>query len=218
MPHHPTRRSALRSAGWSLAVVAILAVATACGSGSSGGHKASPGTTLNAAIALEKKGDTSQAKQLFLQVIKAQPNNFYAQYDLGVIAQNAGDNPGALAYYGAALTANPKYVPALYNEATIYATSDPTLAISTYRQVIVLQPNAPTASLNLGLLEVKHGAPKRGVKDMALAVREDPTLLTQIPKHLRTLVKAVENPASTPTKSSTPNPGGTTTTPSDSPS
>lgn len=204
----PVGRSAI--ATYVVAAVVLGAGLSACGGGSSGGKNVSPANTLAAAIQLQQQGKLDQAKQLYEQVVKAEPKNYYAQYDLGVIAQNSGDNQGALADYGAALTANPKYVPALYNEATIYAASDPTLAISTYRQVIALQPVAPTAELNLGLLEVKNGEPKKGVKDLSIAITQDASLVAKVPKHLRTLVQAVASSASSPGTSS---PSSTSSTP-----
>lgn len=210
----PAAAATFRCIVYAVLAGAIATVVGACGGASSGGAKnAGPGATLAAALQLQQQGKLNEAKQLYLQVIKAQPKNYYAQYDLGVIAQTAGDNGGALSYYGAALTANPKYVPALYNEATIYATSDPTLAISTYRQVIALQPVAPTAELNLGLLEVKHGAPHKGVNDLAVAITQDPSLLAKVPKHLRTLVQTVASSAtSSPSPSTSSDPSASTST------
>jgi tetratricopeptide (TPR) repeat protein len=190
------------------AALTLVAGLSACGGGSSG-DPATPAQTLSAALQLQQQGKLAQAKQLYEQVIAAQPGNVTAQYDLGVIAQQDGDNTGALADYGAALTANPRYVPALYNEATIYTTTDPVLAITTYRQVIALQPVAPTAELNLGLLEIKHQEPKKGVHDLAVAITQDPTLLSRIPAHLRVLVQAVAGGTTTPSSSPTATPTST---------
>lgn len=200
------RSAGRRAVGVAVAAV-VLSIATACGGG--GSDKPPPAAvTLATALKLQQAGQLNQAKQLYEQVVKVQPKNVFAQYDLGVIAQQQGDNATALADYGAALAANPRYVPALYNQATIYGATDPPLAISTYRHIIVLQPVAPTALLNLGLLEVKQGEPKRGVDDLASAVAQDGTLLAQIPKHLQALVSAV---APTSTSTSSPPPTSTTT-------
>jgi tetratricopeptide (TPR) repeat protein len=201
----PTRPLGVRAAGTMLATVAVVTVVSGC-SGSSGGHTASPAVTLAAGLKLQQQGKLSEAAQLYQQVIAAQPNNLYAHYDLGVVEQDSADPVAALAAYGSALTINPKYVPALYNQATIYATTDAVLAISLYRQIVVLQPTAPTAYLNLGLLEVKHDAPRRGVADLAKAITQDPTLLSRVPKHLQTLVQGVAGPASStsPSTSTTP--------------
>lgn len=172
-----------------VAGIAALAVMSACGGSSSGG-KASAGATFATALKLQQAGHLADAKQLYQQLIQTNPKNYLAQYNIGVIDQSSGDVNGALAAYGAALTAKPTYVPALYNEATIYGVTDPALAITTYRDVIKRQPIAATAYLNLGLLEVKHGSPKTGIHDLATAVEQDSSLLAQIPKHLRTLVES----------------------------
>jgi tetratricopeptide (TPR) repeat protein len=197
-----SRPRGIRAVGASLATMAVIAVASGCGGGS--GHTASPAVTLAAGLKLQQQGKLSEAAQLYQQVITAQPNNVYAHYDLGVVEQDSSNPVAALASYGSALTINPKYVPALYNQATIYSTTDAALAISLYRQVVALQPTAPTAYLNLGLLEVKHDAPKRGVADIAKAITQDPTLITRVPKNLRTLVQRLAGPTSSTTSSPPP--------------
>lgn len=186
-------------------VVGALTLAgalTACG-GSSGGKAADANTLLQAGIKEQQKGDTNAARQLFEQVLAKQPNNFYAHYNLGVLDQQSKDTASALREYGAALTINPTYVPALFNEATIFAQSDPALAITTYRKVVILQPHAPTAYLNLGLLEAAHGELAQGVKDLNTALHQDPSLGPQVPPALR---KKVGSYANQPTVTPTPAP------------
>ncbi len=213
-PLRPAIAPRSRIAACAVVAATLVAVASGCGSSSSGGQKASPGNLLAAALQLQQQGKLNAAKQLYEQVVQAQPDNYYAHYDLGVIAQQAGDDTGALADYGAALTANPKYVPALYNEATIYAKTDPALAITTYRQVLAIQPVAPTAALNLGLLEFAHGQRQQGLHDLGIAITQDSSLLAQIPKHLQHLVQAA-----TSSSTSSPSSGATTSsTPTTSPS
>ena len=179
----------------------LMGALTACG-GSSGGKAADANTLLQAGIKEQQKGDANAARQLFEQVLAKQPNNFYAHYNLGVLDQQAKDTASALREYGAALTINPNYVPALFNEATIFATTDAALAITTYRRVIALQPHAPTAFLNLGLLEAAHGELAQGIKDLNTALHQDPTLGPQIPPALLKKVGAYANSA-TPTPSHT---------------
>jgi tetratricopeptide (TPR) repeat protein len=203
-------RIRIRIAGSTLAVIALLAVATACG-GSSSGAGANPALTLSAGLKLQAAGNFGQAAQLYQQVIAAQPKNAYAQYDLGVVDQATSNPVGALAAYGAALTINPKYVPALYNEATIYTVTDPVLAISLYRQIVVLQPIASTAYLNLGFLEIKNGEAKQGVHDLAVAIQQDSTLLARVPKHLQRLVSALAAPPASPSPTPTHTPSTSST-------
>jgi tetratricopeptide (TPR) repeat protein len=199
-----TSSAGLRAISRVLIAATLVAVASACGGGSSSNGAKNPTATFSAALQLQKQGKLSAAAQLYQQVITAEPTNVFARYDLGVVDQASNDPVGALQAYGEALTINPKYVPALYNEATIYATTDPISAISLYRQIVVLQPTAPTAYLNLGLLEIKHNAPKQGVSDLTTAVKQDSSLLTTLPKHLQGLVSALASPAPPSTPATSP--------------
>jgi tetratricopeptide (TPR) repeat protein len=183
--------------------VAFLGLLTACGGGSDG-KPADANTLLAAGIKAQQQGDTNAARQLFEQVLAKQPNNFYAHYNLGVLDQQAKDTASALREYGAALTINPSYVPALFNEATIFAGSDPALAITTYRRVITLQPKAPTAYLNLGLLEAAHGELQQGIKDLTTALHQDPSLGPQIPRALLKKVGDYAHSSATPTPTPSP--------------
>lgn len=182
----PERSRPVRSARplHALSLCAILATltVTGCGSGSSGGKAADPGTTFSAALKEQQAGDLDAAKRLYEQVVAKQPNNFLAYYDLGVIAQTQHDNQTALTDYGKALAANPHYVPALFNEATIFGTTNKPLAIATYRQIVKLQPVASTAYLNLGLLEATVGQTKAANRDLTIALHQDPKLAGQLPK------------------------------------
>jgi tetratricopeptide (TPR) repeat protein len=164
--------------------------ATACGGSSGANGSKNPQATFAAALQLEQRGDLADSAQLFEQVLLAEPNNYAALYNLGVIAQEQHDIPAALNEYGRALKVNPRYVPALFNSAGIYATTRPSVAIAVYRKIVALQPIAPTAYLGLGKLEIRHGQPRQGVKDLATALSQDASLLPQIPRPLRTLVRS----------------------------
>jgi tetratricopeptide (TPR) repeat protein len=209
---HPSRHTR-RLLASVVSLAAATAVLAACGSSGSDASK-DPKATLAAAVQLEQQGDLNDAAQLFNKVIAVQPNNYVALYDLGVISQTQHDPGTALNYYGRALKTDPRYVPALFNAATIYQTSNPALAISIYRKVISLQPHAPTAYLNLGKLEIAKHQAKRGVKDLATALTQDSSLLPQIPSHLRALVQSQILHAQRATQSPS---GSTTASPSASP-
>ncbi len=148
------------------------------------------GSELASAIQLQHQGKLAAAEALYLKIAKAQPSNYFAQYDLGVIAQTRGELTKALTYYGAALTAHPRFIPAMFNEAIIFSHSDPPNAIALYKRVIALQPVAPTAYLNLGLLENGQGQVKQGTRDIVTAIKQDPTLINKVPKGLRGLILA----------------------------
>jgi len=182
------------------ALMVLLGLLVGCGGGSDG-KPADASTLLAAGIKAQQQGDANAARQLFEQVLAKQPSNFYAHYNLGVLDQQAKDTAAALREYGAALTINPTYVPAMFNEATIFASTDPALAIATYRKVIALQPKAPTAYLNLGLLEAAHGELQQGIKDLNTALHQDPSLGPQVPPALLKKVGAYANSTPTPTPS-----------------
>lgn len=206
LPHCPVPSRVWAGIASAVTLVGLL---TACGGGSSGGKAADANTLLAAGIKLQQQGNANGARQLFEQVLAKAPNNFYAHYNLGVLDQQAKDNPSALREYGDALTINPSYVPAMFNEATIFALSDPALAIATYRRVVALQPHAPTAFLNLGLLEYAHGEQARGLRDLNTALHQDPSLGPQVPPALLKKVGAYANsasPAASPAASASPSP------------
>jgi tetratricopeptide (TPR) repeat protein len=203
----PCRIFTGRLAAGIAAGVAFVGLLSGCSGSSGGADKVSPNTLLSAGIAAENQGRSEAAKQLFQQVLAKDPKNTYAYYNLGLIAQRANDNVTALRDYGLALTINPTYVPALYNEGTIYGSTNPALAMTTYRQVLKLQPTSQSALLNLGLLEVTHSQHGKGITDLVAAIRIDPTLAKRLPhKLLIEVAKASQKKGShvSPTPSSTP--------------
>jgi Tfp pilus assembly protein PilF len=179
-----------------LRMVALVALAAptlaACGgsskksSTSSSPPKASFSVLIGAGMDLLRQGNASAAKQLFAQAVAREPNNPVGHYDLGVALQRVGDSRGALRQYRLALARDPRYTPALYNEAVIIAPHDPALAIFYYRRVLAIKPDSPTALLNLGLLEAASHWPRRIVKKtLRRAVHLDPSLRADIPNSLR---------------------------------
>lgn len=134
---------------------------------------------LSAGLAAQRHGDLDTASRLYSEVIAKRPTDVYAHYNLGVIAQQQGHRATALRDYAAALTANPDYLPALFNEATLYQATDPIQAITLYQQILRIQPISPTAQLNLGLLEARQGDTRQANHDLSAAVREDPSLAEQ---------------------------------------
>ncbi|HWB66836.1 MAG TPA: tetratricopeptide repeat protein [Mycobacteriales bacterium] len=195
---------ALRRPAIGIAVaIAVAPLAAGCGGGSSEGGGGTPASNLAAGLQAEHAGNQTVARELFEKVLAADPSNVYAHFDLGVIEQQANNTQAALADYGAALTANPNFVPALYNEATIYSSSDPSLAITVYQKVRRLQPSASDAALNLGLLEAQAGQLKAAARDLTDAVRLDPSLAGRIPKSVSAQAKidpskiAAANPSPT---------------------
>lgn len=176
-----------------LALVA-LAVPTVAACGGSSKKSSTPVSTpkasfsvlIGAGMDLLRQGNTSAARQLFARAVAREPQNPVGHYDLGVTLQRAGDSRDAVRQYRLALAQDPRYTPALYNEAVIIAPRDPALAIFYYRRILVIKPNSATALLNLGLLQAATHWPRRIVKmNLRRAVQLDPSLRDHIPVSLR---------------------------------
>jgi Flp pilus assembly protein TadD len=138
-------------------------------------------TLLGAGTVAYKQGDYNAASQLFEQAIERAPTDAEARYDLGSAYQGEHRDADALVQYRKALSYDPTLVSAIFNEATIYGVHDTPLAIFLYRKVISLQPDSPTAYLNLGLLEAQDGQPAPAGVALRRAVRLDPALRARIP-------------------------------------
>ena len=75
------------------AAIGVLVVAMgACGSSSKG---SSGPATISSALALYYAGETSKATTQFHDIVKADPTNKFGWYNLGVIAQYAGNSKEA---------------------------------------------------------------------------------------------------------------------------
>ena len=99
----------------------------------------------------------SAATTTFQKVLAISPSNFYADYDLGWIAQARGNSSEAISYYKKSLAANAAYTPAMYNEAILLETSDPQQAIGMYQKVVRIDPRASTAYLRLAVVQAEQG-------------------------------------------------------------
>ncbi len=168
-----------------VAVLAVFAVLMLAGCGGTSSH-ASYATLVDEGMKLLQRGDPKGAVQRFQQAVARNSASPVAYYDLGVAYQRQGNVQQARRAYGLAIHNDPGYVPALYNQAGLYADTFPPLAIFYYRRIIHIKPNSPTAYLNLGLLEA--GWPplrKQAVRDLAQAVKLDPSLRTAVPASLR---------------------------------
>jgi Tfp pilus assembly protein PilF len=183
----------LRAALRVLAFVVLVALALAgCGgsgttaSTSDSTPKASFSALIGAGMHLLRQGNASGAQQVFAQAVGRKPVNPVGHYDLGVALQREGHLREALRQYRLALARDPRYTPALFNEAVLVAPHDPALAIFYYRHIVAIRPNSSTAFLNLGLLQAATGWPRRLVlRSLRRAVSLDPRLRAHIPARLR---------------------------------
>jgi tetratricopeptide (TPR) repeat protein len=141
-------------------------------------------TLVGSGKAAFNRGNFKASIELFEQALAKAPTDAAAYYDLGTVYQAERLDGDALHDYAKALTYDSSLVPAIYNEATIYAANDVPLAIYLYRRVIALRANSPTAYLNLGLLEATEGQQTVAAADLRRAVQLEPALRTSIPASL----------------------------------
>jgi tetratricopeptide (TPR) repeat protein len=199
----------LASATGFAALSALIAVAVAgCGNSGPSLPQASIATTLAAGSAALRQRDYWAAEQLFEQVIKRDPRQVAGYYDLGLVYQDQHHYRDALRVYAKAQALDENFVPVIYNRAVLYSDTNPQLAMFLYRRVIVLQPDSPTALLNLGLLEGSFGPHLRpqAEKDLARAVQLMPSLASRIPSALRSGLSAAGQSTSSRSQNPSPSP------------
>jgi tetratricopeptide (TPR) repeat protein len=88
----------------------------------------------------------------------------------GNARRSQGDNSGAIADYGQALTLQPDYRPALIGRGIAYQeTNDPTRAMADLDQAVKLDPKDAKALYERGISKIKSGASAGGEADIAAA-------------------------------------------------
>lgn len=148
-------------------------------SNSNGAHsetKAQLKALLTAGLKAQAKGEDSKADADYLTIVKAEPSNTIAWYDLGVIAQQHSLTTSAVHDYDRAIASNSTYVPAMYNLAIIDTKSHPKTAVQLYTRCVTDDPSDAYAWLNLGFLEKSLGNTAVGGADIAKATSLDPSL------------------------------------------
>ncbi|MDQ1481225.1 MAG: hypothetical protein QOI44_2086, partial [Actinomycetota bacterium] len=132
---------------------------------------------LNQGLAKQKTGNVADAEKDFKEVIKRDPNNKYAYYDLGLICQNQQKNTEAETAYRRAIAIDPKFEVALYNLGILRANAnDVNGAIDLYRRAIAANAKDPNAHFNLGLLLRGQKKTEEGNAEVQTAVNLDPKL------------------------------------------
>jgi len=171
----PTRRRRGRCRTGLVAAIALAPFLASCSSTS--GPSTSPADrTFTAGLAAEASGNRALAVADFLAVVKQDPRNKYAWYDLGDIAGQAGQPAQAESDYRRSLGIDPGYVPALYNLAVLETAGAPAAAAALYERVLRAAPGNAEAHWNLGYLLRTLGRTSAGDAQIATALRLDPSL------------------------------------------
>jgi Tfp pilus assembly protein PilF len=169
-------------------------VSAACG----GGTSASPvDQQLTDGIHAEATGDNAQAVIDFLDVVKADPGNKLAWFDLGVMAHQAGEDTSAIRDYQSAISADPTYFPAIYNLAILETAKDPTGAEQLYQNALVVNPGSADAHLNIGFLLISLGKATDGDAQIAKAITLDPSLASRVPASIMSAISSASSTTTT---------------------
>jgi tetratricopeptide (TPR) repeat protein len=164
-------------------VLVVLFTLGACNSGSKDSTGNDLDTTLNRALADHAAGRLDDAKQGYTKVLAEAPDNKFALYNLGLIAQTEGDNVKAENFYRRALAVDPSFESALFNLAIVRTDQgDTDEAIELYQRAIEVNPDNAGAHLNLGLLYLEIGKKKRRAEaEIDKAIELDPSLGKRVP-------------------------------------
>jgi len=113
--------------------------------------------SLNKGIALHKAGKLEEAKKIYEEILKKDPNNFDTINLLGVIFLQFKEYDNAITLITKAIDINPVR-PALYNNlgATYKELGDYNNAIKNFKKAIELNPNYAGAYNNLGIIFKKN--------------------------------------------------------------
>ena len=182
-------------------IVTVVAAACDNGSGQNGSGENGSGdaaATLDEALADHVAGRIDEARQGYLDVLDLEPDDSFALYNLGLIAQNESDLTTAQDFYRRSLAVDPDFEAAVFNLAIVEAQLDnPDEAIDLYQQIIEINPENAGAHLNLGFLYLELGKEKKGNNELQRAIKLDPSLSDRIvsPKGA-----ASEEPSSEPSE------------------
>jgi Flp pilus assembly protein TadD len=191
------RSKAGRRAGFGVLAVVLAVVLAACSSSPSG---IDPNVSLSKALADYFAGNVSLAKGEFSAIVKTDPNNKYAWYDLGVIEQGSANASAAASDYLRSIAIDPVFESALYNLGVLrFQGGQIPDAITYLTRAVAANPADGNAHWNLGLALARIGTQK----DNLLATQQLNKALKINPALIKTL--------GVPTKASRPAPtrGGT---------
>jgi tetratricopeptide (TPR) repeat protein len=135
-----------------------------------------PSQLFQEAADLHLKGKLAAAEEAYLRLLAAQPDHFDARHLLGVLQQQQGRSPEALASIGAALETNPDFPPALLNYAVVLrALGRLPEALAGFDRALAIKPDYAEALYNRGLalIDLDRALEALASFDKALAIRPD---------------------------------------------
>lgn len=169
----------------SLIVVLVLTLAAGgCGGDSSAPPTAATSATVDPAVELLlstgldqlETGDQAAAETTFDTVLTLEPDNSYAHYNLGLIAQDRGDLDAARASYERALDTDATFVPALYNLGILTEKEDLQAAVDLYRRAVAADASFAPAHMRLGFALTHLGEDEEAARFLQRGLELDPSM------------------------------------------
>jgi Tfp pilus assembly protein PilF len=183
----PTLTAVSKSARLAGAVAALLLTVTTVGACSgdddTSDADAAASSQAVAADALVQQGlqqlqagDTADAQATFEKVLTVDADNKYAHFNLGVIAQQSGDDETAMKDYDAALAIDDAFAQALFNKAILTEHTDLEAAVDLYKKAVAADPKMAAAYMRLGFALVHLGKKDEGAEYLGKGVALDPSM------------------------------------------
>lgn len=123
-----------------------------------------------------RKEEYGDAKGTFDSILTIEPDNAFATYNLGFIAQREGQDPQAIELYARATQLDPEFAPPLYNLAILTEASDLEAAADFYRRVLELEPDDAPTHMRLGFLLQHQGETAEGQELLDRGIELDPSM------------------------------------------
>ncbi|HEX2180385.1 MAG TPA: tetratricopeptide repeat protein [Actinomycetota bacterium] len=122
-------------------------------------------------------GRIDEASSHYRDILRRDPSNKFAFFNLGMLAQLGNRGAEARDFYSRALRSDANFLPALFNLAILEeANGNNRAAEGLYRRVIREHPDHAASRYNLGLLLIREGRIEEGQAEIDRAVEMDPGL------------------------------------------
>ncbi|MCR1782867.1 tetratricopeptide repeat protein [Nocardioides carbamazepini] len=173
-----------RPAFAALALLTLILVAGCSGDDGEGKPAAAESSaSLSAADSLVQTGleqldagDDAEARTTFENVLELDPDNVYAHYNLGLLAQGAGRQDDAVKQYDAALATDADFAPALYNKGILLEATELDAAVGLYRRALKADPDMAAAHMRLGFALLHLGETAEAEEHLSTGIELDPSM------------------------------------------
>jgi len=125
----------------------------------------------------EEKACVEKAKQEYLDVIMARPDQWTSYYNMGNYHMNQNEFNKAISSYSTALKLEPKAVMAMVNSSIAYARmGENAKADQSLQEALKIAPESAAANFNMGLLKAEKNQLKQAETYLRKALKGDPLM------------------------------------------